>query len=75
MRLFLLCIGFIMATVGGISLVAYLNLLTVGYSLQEYSLFIVQRVETYMFIVGMILIWVIVYPSMNRNQRKKNIKK
>jgi len=63
-----------MAVAGGISLVAYLNFLTVGFTLQEYTLFLIQRIETYVFIAGTILVWIIVYPSLSRNRvkNKKN---
>lgn len=71
MRFFLLCIGFFMAVVGGVSLVAYLNLLTVGYTLLEYSFFLLRRIETYVFLFGTILVWIIVYPSMSRKRKKK----
>ncbi|UTR15361.1 hypothetical protein MM221_01845 [Salipaludibacillus sp. LMS25] len=74
MRLLLLIIGFSLAVFGGVSLVAYLNLLTVGFSLQDYTLFVMQRVETYMFITGLVIIWVIEYLPLAKKKRKKNLK-
>ncbi|WP_416151259.1 hypothetical protein ACM26V_09920 [Salipaludibacillus sp. HK11] len=75
MRLFLLCIGFIMAVAGGISLVAYLNLLTVGFTLLEYSIFLLQRVETYFFIIGAAIVIAIVYTPVSRKRLTKSGKK
>ncbi|WP_233254310.1 hypothetical protein [Salipaludibacillus keqinensis] len=75
MRIFLLCLGFFMAVTGGISLVAYLNLLTVGFSIQEFSLFLLQRIETYMFLIGLFLIWLIVYLSKTEKKSLNNRKK
>ncbi|MCK0472630.1 hypothetical protein [Halalkalibacter sp. APA_J-10(15)] len=55
-RLFFLILGFVFAVVGGISLVAYLNLLTTGYEFSMYVSFIIRRVELYVFLIGLILI-------------------
>ncbi|MCR6095776.1 hypothetical protein HXA31_09780 [Salipaludibacillus agaradhaerens] len=74
MRLLLLIIGFSLAVFGGVSLVAYLNLLTVGFSLQDYILFLIQRVETYMFITGLLIIWIMEYLPLVKKKRKKNMK-
>ena len=60
-RIFLLFIGFGFAVLGGVSLVAYLNFLTLGFSLSEYALFLLTRIEFYLFIAGLILIWVMIY--------------
>ncbi|WP_088103520.1 hypothetical protein [Halalkalibacter urbisdiaboli] len=56
-RLFFLLVGFCLAVVGGISLLAYLNLLTTGYQFIAYIEFIVTRIEFYLFIIGMVLIF------------------
>ncbi|GAE31243.1 hypothetical protein [Halalkalibacter hemicellulosilyticus] len=55
-RLFFLILGFVFAVIGGISLVAYLNLLTTGYEFSMYVSFIIRRVELYVFLIGLILI-------------------
>ncbi|MCE7794876.1 hypothetical protein K8O68_21030 [Salipaludibacillus sp. CUR1] len=73
MKFFMLIIGFALAVFGGVSLVAYLNLLTVGYSLQNFLLFLVQRIETYMFAAGIFIIWIIVYFPMKRGHKRKKI--
>lgn len=60
-RIFLLLTGFGLAVLGGISTVAYLNLLTTGYTMMEYLEFIKSRVECYLFLVGMLIIWLSIY--------------
>lgn len=55
-RLFLVCVGFLLAVVGGVSMLAYLNLLTTGYQFTMYLAFLVERVELYIFLLGVILI-------------------
>ncbi|UTR11128.1 hypothetical protein MM300_02010 [Evansella sp. LMS18] len=60
-RVFFLLVGFGLAVLGGVSLVAYLNLLTVGFSLREYGLFLLTRPELYIFLSGLVLIWSIIY--------------
>ncbi|SDZ00898.1 hypothetical protein SAMN05421736_10565 [Evansella caseinilytica] len=56
-----LFIGFGLAVVGGVSLVAYLNLLTVGYTLADYGLFLLFRVELYVFFLGLVIVWSMIY--------------
>lgn len=65
---FLLLVGFVLALIGGITLVAYLNLLTVGFSVQEYLIFVAKRVETYLFIIGLFMIFI---SGMIAKRRKK----
>ncbi|MBU9713265.1 hypothetical protein [Evansella tamaricis] len=60
-RFFILFIGFGFAVIGGVSIVAYLNLLTVGYSIAEYLLFLVGRLELYLFLLGILLVWGMIY--------------
>ncbi|MFS0865586.1 hypothetical protein [Fredinandcohnia sp. 179-A 10B2 NHS] len=67
-RAFVFLIGFGLAVSGGISTIAYLNLLTTGYSFIEYLTFISGRVECYLFIVGMAMSWIsIYYPNNHSN--------
>ncbi|MGG7618539.1 hypothetical protein [Bacillus coreaensis] len=61
MRIFLLLTGFGLAVLGGISTVAYLNLLTTGYTIMDYLEFIKGRIECYLFLVGMLMIWLSIY--------------
>ncbi|MBU9721796.1 hypothetical protein [Bacillus alkalicola] len=66
-RFFILFIGFGLAVAGGISIVAYLNLLTVGYSVIDYIIFLSSRVEFYLFLLGIILIWGMIYLPFKKN--------
>ncbi|WP_100373508.1 hypothetical protein [Bacillus sp. FJAT-45037] len=68
-RLFIMMMGFGAAVVGGVSLLAYLNIMTVGYSFLAYLQFISHRPELYIFIVGsLMVIGSIVWPEKRRNQ-------
>ncbi|MDF2607651.1 MAG: hypothetical protein K0S34_1847 [Bacillales bacterium] len=49
--------GLVFASIGGISLVIYLNLLPMGNSFISYLKFISTRVECYSLLVGMFLIY------------------
>jgi hypothetical protein len=49
-------VGFGFSVAGGISLLAYLNLLTLGYEFSYYMRFITTRVEFYLFILGVIMV-------------------
>lgn len=49
-------IGFLMMVIGGSYFWLYLNLLTFGYSLTDYFLYLLGRFETYIFIVGFLLV-------------------
>ncbi|MFD1705631.1 hypothetical protein ACFSCZ_02565 [Siminovitchia sediminis] len=54
-------IGFGLAMVGGINIIAYLNLLPMGYSYSQYLMFIGRRPECYLFPAGLIIIWFSIY--------------
>ncbi|MDG5789145.1 hypothetical protein QA612_16935 [Evansella sp. AB-P1] len=60
-RVTMLFIGFGLAVIGGVSIVAYLNLLTVGYTLLDYLQFLIGRIEFYVFLLGLFIIWGIIY--------------
>ncbi|ERN52915.1 hypothetical protein A33I_14625 [Alkalihalophilus marmarensis DSM 21297] len=55
-RIFIMFVGFGFSVAGGISLLAYLNLLTLGYEFSYYMRFITTRVEFYLFILGVIMV-------------------
>lgn len=57
----MLLTGFGLAVSGGISLIAYLNLLTAGYIFKEYVMFISSRIECYLLPIGILIIWVSIY--------------
>ncbi len=60
-RLFVFLFGFGLAISGGISIIAYLNLLTTGSSFSEYLMFISHRLECYLFVIGIVLISLSIY--------------
>ncbi|WP_079508098.1 hypothetical protein [Mesobacillus jeotgali] len=60
-RLFVLTIGFGLAVSGGISTIAYLNMITAGHGLDEYLKFILGRVECYLLPAGIGVIWLSIY--------------
>ncbi|WP_408010701.1 hypothetical protein ACJROX_10455 [Pseudalkalibacillus sp. A8] len=65
-RLFLLLLGFSFAVSGGVSLIAFLNLITTGHGFVNYFYFILTRVESILFILGLVLVWGSIYlPSLN----------
>ncbi|UQD51412.1 hypothetical protein C0971_04795 [Bacillus methanolicus] len=62
-RLFFFLLGFSLAVSGGISIVAYLNLLATGHGLINYLQFISTRIECYFLPFGLILISLSIYSS------------
>lgn len=60
-RLFILVIGFGLAVSGGISTIAYLNMITTGHGVDEYLAFISKRVECYLLPGGIGIIWLSIY--------------
>ncbi|WP_227936826.1 hypothetical protein [Alkalihalobacillus deserti] len=70
-RLFFVFCGFIFAVVGGISMLAYLNLLITGYQFSMYLHFIVRSVEFYVFIIGvMMIVGAMMFPSKKQKRKK-----
>jgi hypothetical protein len=55
-RIFIMFVGFGFAVAGGVSLLAYLNILTLGYEFSYYMHFIATRPELYLFIIGVIMV-------------------
>ncbi|MBU8877461.1 hypothetical protein BGM26_00475 [Bacillus sp. FJAT-29790] len=60
-RAFVLLTGFGLAVSGGVSLIAYLNLMTTGTGFIEYISFISLRFECYLLPVGILIIWLSLY--------------
>ncbi|MFS0824160.1 hypothetical protein ABC371_21250 [Bacillus sp. 1P02SD] len=60
-RAFFFLVGFGLAVCGGISTIAYLNLTTTGLSFLEYLQYISQRIECYLVVVGLVMIWISIY--------------
>jgi hypothetical protein len=71
-RLFLLLTGFGFAVVGGVSVIAYLNLLTAGYTFQEYVHYIKTRPECYLSLVGFIFLYSAIYMPFTTRKDKYN---
>jgi hypothetical protein len=60
-RVFLLLTGFGLAVLGGVSTIAYLNLLATGLGFIEYLQFISKRIECYLLPIGIVLIATSIY--------------
>jgi hypothetical protein len=67
-RALALVTGFFLTVSGGLSAVAYLNLLATGHSVWEYLLFLLSRVELYLLPIGLLMIYGSLY--LNRSRRR-----
>lgn len=65
-RFFTLLIGFGLAVSGGVSIIAYLNYITAGYTFVYYLKFIALRVEFHLFLVGFLMIVISIYTPFSR---------
>lgn len=54
--IFLFLIGFGFAVSGGVTIIAYMNLLPAGFGWIEYLLFLKTRPECYLFPIGIVMI-------------------
>ncbi|KEF38338.1 hypothetical protein M670_02379 [Schinkia azotoformans MEV2011] len=70
-RLFLFLLGFGLAVVGGVTVIAYLNVMAMGLSFLEYLLYISTRMECYLLMIGIMLITISIYIPLNDKNRKK----
>lgn len=71
-RIFLVLIGFTLAVIGGVSILAYLNLLTTGYQFTMYLAFLIERIEFYLFLVGVaLIIGSLTYPYSRKHRKPK----
>ncbi|MCM3716245.1 hypothetical protein [Halalkalibacter oceani] len=69
-RLFFVLTGILLAVGGGVSILAYLNLLTTGYHFTMYLAFLVNRIELYLFLAGVALtIGALMFPSSRKRRR------
>ena len=72
-RAFLFLVGFGMAVSGGVSMLAYLNLIPTGVNLIEFFIFISTRPECYLLPIGILLITAsITIPNNEVTYRKKD---
>lgn len=60
-RALVLFIGFGLAVAGGVTLIAFLNLLSMGNSWLEYFSFMSHRGEAYLFLIGIAMMWLAIY--------------
>lgn len=60
-RIFFFLLGFGLTVIGGIYIISYLNLLTIGYNFLEYVNFISRRIECLSSILGLLLITFTIY--------------
>lgn len=60
-RVFIFLIGFGLLLIGSVYMISYLNLLTIGYNFFDYVKFIINRLECYYFLIGLILIIISIY--------------
>lgn len=56
-------VGFGLTVSGGVSIIAYLNLLTTGHSIYDFLTYIMHRPECYLLPLGIILMTVAMYFS------------
>lgn len=56
LRIFSFLFGFGLMVVGCTYLILYLNLVTIGYSMKDYFIFVARRFETYYVLIGLIII-------------------
>lgn len=54
-------IGFGFSVIGGVTMIAYMNLILVGHGFDQYLVFIIDRWETYLFFGGLLLIFFSIY--------------
>ncbi|ANB60357.1 hypothetical protein [Anoxybacteroides amylolyticum] len=57
MRIFIYLVGFGLSVIGGVTTIAYLNLLTMERGWLGYFRFISTRIECYFFPIGILLMW------------------
>lgn len=60
-RMFAFLVGFGLAVIGGMYIISYLNLITIGYNFLEYVNFIIRRFECIISVVGLLLIFISIY--------------
>lgn len=60
-------LGFLFMTIGCMFFILYFNLFVFGYSLWEYFLFLVGRVECYSFLLG---VFFIVFASIRKEKKR-----
>ena len=60
-RIFFFLTGFGLTVVGFVYVIAYLNLLTIGYNFDEYVNFIIRQPECFYTIIGIIIMLICIF--------------
>ena len=60
-RVFFFLLGFGISIIGFMYIISYLNYLEIGYSLKEYILFISNKIECLLAIIGIIIITITIF--------------
>lgn len=68
MVVFIFLFGFGLTIIGSTYLIAYLNLMSLGYNFLDYVNFIIRRYECWYFLIGVILISVSFYIGGKKNE-------
>ena len=61
LRIFTFLLGFGLTVIGCIYIIMYMNLMTIGYTFNEYVNFIIRRFECYLAVIGFVLITIVVF--------------
>ena len=61
--IFFIILGFMLTLSGTTYIIAYLNLLNIGYNLSEYVNFITRRIECWNLVLGLIILIFSIYIS------------
>jgi hypothetical protein len=67
-QIFLFLIGFGLAVTGGVTIIAYMNLLPAGISWLDYFNFISSRLECYFFPLGILIMFLALYVLPNHSR-------
>ncbi|NLM62918.1 MAG: hypothetical protein GX190_01205 [Mollicutes bacterium] len=68
-RIFLFLVGFGLTVIGGVYIISYMNLMTIGYNFKEYVNFIIRRIECLYAVIGLIIIVLTIYiPGGNKDE-------
>ncbi len=61
LRFFSFLIGFGLTIIGGVYIIIYLNITTIGYNFEYYVNFIIKRFECFMFLIGILIMFISLY--------------
>lgn len=66
MRYFLFCLGIILSVIGLTYIIIYLNLLVIGFNINDYLKYIFTKFECLLFFIGYILLIVLIKKGNNK---------